>query len=164
MQSLSSSGRHIECRLFEATQLEINMSETRNYWLAGAMFGGNDDKLPEFIERGYWYCWEKNAEKTASSGAQGNSVEVQQDRFTKIRPGDRLAIKKIMSIADQKMEIRAIGIIKAVDFDEWRVYVNWLPIISPEFPARIVDLKGVVSSLHGPYQQSDPWIQEIFCA
>ncbi len=30
------------------------------YWVVGAMWGGKDDVLPQFIKRGYWYCWDVN--------------------------------------------------------------------------------------------------------
>ena len=128
------------------------------------MFGGTDDHLDEFQLRGYWYCWDKNIAHNASTGHRGNSFENQQERFLKIRAGDRIAAKKVLSIPNQQMEVRAIGIVKDVDINEWRVYVNWISVIEVGNIGRIVDLKGCTASLHGPYSSSDPWIQEIFCA
>ena len=95
---------------------------------------------------------------------KGNSVENQQERFRKIRQGDRIAVKKVESIPNQEMEIRAIGIVKDIDETEWRIYVNWLPLFTSTDERRIVNLKGCTASLHGPYPLSDPWIQEIFSA
>jgi len=140
------------------------LNNTKNYWVVGAMFGGVDDQLSEFLLRGYWYCWDRNLEHDASSGHQGNSVEAQQERFLQIKPGDRVAIKKVKSIPNQEMEVRAIGIVKAVDPNEWRVYVNWLPIIESGEPPRIVNLKGCVASIHGPFQNTDSWVHEVFSA
>ncbi len=139
---------------------EANMSD-KNYWIVGAMFGGDDDNLDDFLIRGYWYCWDRNTPHNIPSGGQGNSVEAQQSRLLQIKAGDRIAVKKIKSITNQEMEIRAIGIVKDVDFNEWRIYVKWLPIIDNDI--KIVALKGCVASVHGPFKRGDAWINEIFC-
>lgn len=128
------------------------------------MFGGVDDQLSDFLLRGCWYCWDRNDTHDTSAGYRGNSVEVQQQRFLQISPGDRIAIKKVTSIPNQEMEVRAIGIVTAVDHEAWRVSVNWLPIIEQGEPPRIVDLKGCVASIHGPFQNTDTWVREIFHA
>ena len=135
-----------------------------NYWMVGSMPAGKveNDALEDFITRGYRYGWEKSTSPLESQGS-GNSVKNQRERFNNIKEGDRIAIKKIISIPDQKMEVRAIGIVKDIDHGEWRIYVNWLPIIEKNVP-RIVDLKGCTASIHGPFQRSDPWVHEIFCA
>ncbi len=58
---------------------------SNNYWVVGAAWGGIDDVLPFFFERGYWYCWDKTTNfDDSSSGKSGNSVESQQECFTKI--------------------------------------------------------------------------------
>lgn len=137
-----------------------------NYWVVGSIPAGKveNDALEDFIKRGYWYCWDKSTTPLdEESQGSGNSVKNQRERFKNIKEGDRIAIKKIISIPDQKMEIRAIGIVKDIDHGEWRIYVNWLPIIEKSGP-RIVDLKGCTASIHGPFQSSDPWVHEIFCA
>lgn len=138
-----------------------------NYWVVGAMWGGKveNDVLDEFLEQGYWYCWDQKAtppdEETAGGG---NSVAAQRERFKKILPEDRIAVKKNVSVKEQKIEIRAIGIVKEVDLDAWRVYVNWIPI-APQGThlSRIVDMHGNSASVHGPFEATDPWVREIFC-
>jgi hypothetical protein len=127
------------------------------------MWGGSEDALPMFLERGYWYCWDATTNFDISSGS-GNSVKVQQERFSQIQKGDRIAVKKILSMQTQEMEVRAIGIVKAIDLDEWRIYVDWLPIEKSESEiSRRVALKGCTASVHGPYKNDDPWISQIFC-
>lgn len=139
------------------------MATSNQYWLVGTMFGGTDDHLEEFRLRNYWYCWDKNTSHNAATGHNGNSFENQQERFLRIRIGDRIAAKKVISIPNQEMQVRALGIVKDIDVKEWRVYVKWLPILDSNCPSRIVDLKGCTASLHGPYQLNNAWIQEIFC-
>lgn len=136
-----------------------------NYWLVGAMWGGdsNDDALDDFLERSYWYCWPIETHRDDSPRI-GNSVGAQQDRFSQITKGDRIAVKKILSIPSQEMEIRAIGIVKAADLDEWRIYVDWLPVsLEKKEIGRLVALKGCTAAVHGPFKRDDPWIQQIFC-
>jgi hypothetical protein len=133
------------------------------YWIVGAMFGGNDDYLEEFKLRGYWYCWDKNLEHHAPSGTRGNTVENQQERFGRIRKGDRIAVKRVLSIPEQRMEVRAIGIVKDIDIREWRVYVQWLPVFETVGTMREVNLRGLTASIHGPYSFEEPWIKEVFC-
>ncbi len=75
----------------------------KNYWIVGAMFGGDDDNLDDFLIRGYWYCWDRNTPHNIPSGGQGNSVEAQQSRLLQIKAGDRIAVKKIKSITNQEI-------------------------------------------------------------
>ena len=97
------------------------------YWVVGATWGGKvkNDALDDFLEGGYWYCWDKKEtppeEETVGGG---NSIEAQRERFKKIMRFDRIAVKKNVSVKDQKIEIRAIGIVKVVDLPEWRVSVK----------------------------------------
>ncbi len=125
------------------------------------MFGGKDDVLDDFLERGYWYCWEENSGDTDVTAA----VKDMQRRFLDIKKGDRIAVKRLLGQGATEIEIRAIGIVKAVDKDEWRVYVDWLPIGS-SFDKKInrrVSFSGAGSALHGPYTNDNPWIRQIFC-
>ena len=130
----------------------------KNYWLVGAMFGGSDDYLSTFIKRGYWYCWEPDELIKPNS-----SVQTQQDRFKNINIGDRLAVKKLLGRGSKEIEIRAIGTVTDIDLDEWRIYVNWLPIIEKNQNRR-VPIKGCTASIHGPFKESDPWVNQVFCA
>lgn len=137
----------------------------KNYWIVGAMWGGDsdDDALGDFIERGYWYCWSATTGRD-NSPRIGNSISAQQDRFLQIQAGDRIAVKKVVSITAQEMEIRALGIVKAIDPIEWRVYVDWLPLNAAEHELqRRVKLSGLTAAIHGPYQNTEPWVHEIFC-
>lgn len=141
------------------------MVVVKNYWIVGAMWGGDsdDDALADFLERGYWYCWPTTTGLDTAPRI-GNSVSAQQDRFLQIKKGDRIAVKKIVSISTQEMEIRALGIVKTIDQTEWRVYVDWLPVsdANKELQRR-VPLKGHTASIHGPYQNDEHWVREIFC-
>lgn len=97
------------------------------YWVVGAMWGGKDDVLPQFIKRGYWYCWDTNT-TAPDNNEQRNSISVQQQRFRKIEPGDRIAVKKMLGRGSAEMSILAISVVKDVDVSEWRAYVNWVEI------------------------------------
>lgn len=132
-----------------------------NYWLVGATWGGSEDVLPKFINRGYWYCWDANKFDNEESGA-GNSIKNQQERFTQVKSGDRIAVKRLLGKGSSEMAILALGIVKDVDISEWRIYIEW--IIS-DVKDRYVPLKGCAASIHGPFSKSgrDEWIQKIFC-
>ena len=132
-----------------------------NYWIVGATFvGGMDDALESFIQRGYWYCWDKKV-PTGEESKGPNSIERQIEKFKEISIGDKIAVKKIHSVPEQKMEVRALGIVKDIDFEEWRVYVDWK--VQFKHLERIVDLHGWSASIHGPYQSSDTKIHKVFC-
>jgi hypothetical protein len=133
-----------------------------NYWVVGAMWGGSDDVLGTFLKRGYWYCWDPKVEcdLTSDAGNSGNSVKSQRERFLKIKAGDRIAVKKMLGQGATEIEIRALGIVKEVDYDEWRAYVIW--ITDKQF-SRKVPIKGCTASVHGPYQNTDSWVQNVFC-
>lgn len=64
------------------------------YWVVGATWGGNEDVLPQFLTRGYWYCWDVNEFSNEQSGA-GNAIKNQQNRFEKVQVGDRIAVKRL---------------------------------------------------------------------
>lgn len=130
------------------------------YWVVGAMFGGVEDVLDGFIKRGYWYCWDKKVPNGASS--QGpHSVKQQIERFKQMKAGDRIAVKKIHSVQNQQMEVRALGIITDIDEEEWRVYVDWK--VRFEHLERIVSLHGCSASIHGPFLYDNNDIRDIFC-
>lgn len=131
----------------------------KSYWVVGAMWGGSDDVLDQFMRRGYWYCWDIGKEPVPE-GFAGNSVETQRERFRKIKRGDRIAVKRMMGRGASEMEVRALGIVRDVDHDEWRVYVQWL---TDESFRRNVPLKGCTASIHGPFESDDPWTQQVFC-
>jgi hypothetical protein len=132
--------------------INYNIIMNNKYWLVGSMFGGVEDQLPIFIRRGYWYCWDPKIKPLTSA----------PDAVTKLFPlieiGDRIAVKKMIGPSDPKfIEIRAIGVVVDVDFEEWRIYVKWLVTDL----SRKVSIKGVMGSIHGPYEPSD-WRAQVF--
>ncbi|NPA28907.1 MAG: glycyl-tRNA synthetase subunit alpha [Epsilonproteobacteria bacterium] len=134
------------------------------YWLVGAMWGGQDDALSMFLKRGYWYCWDKNW-NIDSVTDKGNSIKNQQERFKKIKINDRIAVKRLLGKGKSEMSILALGIVKDVDIEEWRIYVDW---IIEKIENRKVPVRGCLSSIHGPYflgenKDDDDWIRQIFC-
>ncbi|WP_188035984.1 hypothetical protein [Pseudomonas sp. EZ-C24] len=122
-----------------------------NYWVVGAMFGGSEDQLPKFIERGYWYCWDPEK-------VRKREIPVKAQRlFPMIKPGDRIAVKKLQGQGASKMSVRALGEVTAVDHDEWRIYVRWLVTnINREVP-----VAGCMSAIQGPFKESE-WRSSIF--
>jgi hypothetical protein len=144
--------------------------DDRNYWIVGAMSGGVDDLLPTFFRRGYWYCWDPEYDDPNNPLQDNgpNSVPRQRARMQQIKIGDRIAVKKKL-VVNQELEVRALGIVKDVDFEEWRVYVEWL-YPAPQQICRRAPLGGMNASIHGPFKRKgnsnpkdDLWIQEIFC-
>lgn len=134
-----------------------------NYWVVGAMWGGTEDVLGTFLKRGYCYCWDPKGDPKVVSDSNsdaGNSVKSQRERFLNIREGDRIAVKKMLGQGATEIEIRALGIVKAIDTEEWRAYVTW---ITAETFSRKVAIKGCTASVHGPFQNTDPWVREVFC-
>ncbi len=82
----------------------------RQYWVVGATWGGTEDVLPKFIKRGYWYCWDANKFSDEESGV-GNSIKNRQGRFEKVRPGDRIAVKRLLGQGASEMAVLATGIV-----------------------------------------------------
>lgn len=84
-----------------------------NYWVVGAMWGGQDDQSEKFIRRGYWFLgWD---DKDQSS---------QANLRDQIQPGDRIAIKKMLGQGSPNISIRALGVVKEIDEEDKRVYVD----------------------------------------
>jgi hypothetical protein len=120
------------------------------YWVVGAMFGGTDDNLPSFLRRGYWYCWDPKQNLEIPSSVKS--------RFPQIQVGDRIAAKRLLGAGAKEIEIRALGIVTDIDFNEWRVYVNW--VVSEL--SRMVPMHGCAGSIHGPFDASDSWVRQVF--
>jgi hypothetical protein len=127
--------------------MEISMQP--QYWVVGAMFGGKEDRLAEFIHRGYWYCWDPKFDHVVPSNVE--------ELFPKIRVDDRLVVKKMLGQGSPKIEIRALGIVTDIDILEWRVYVNWVVTGL----SREVHIKNFMGSLHGPIEDTE-WRREAF--
>jgi hypothetical protein len=120
------------------------------YWVVGAMFGGTEDQLDSFILRGYWYCWDPKKNTSIPSEVQS--------RFPQIKVNDRIAVKRMLGRGAKEIEIRALGIVKDVDYNEWRIYVKWVLTDLN----KIVPIHGCAGSLHGPFDQQDIWVREVF--
>lgn len=120
------------------------------YWVVGAMWGGVDDALDMFLKRGYWYCWDPKV---------GPTTEQTKGCFPKIKEGDRIAVKKMLGQGSPEIEIRAIGVVKEIDLEEWRVYVEWLI----EDINRRVPIRNFMGSIHGPYSYENSFVRDIFC-
>lgn len=123
-----------------------------NYWLVGAMWGGQDDQYNDFVERGYWELGWDDSDKPKMT-----------ERRTNIEIGDRVAIKKMLGQGSSEIEIRAIGIVSGKSASGRVLFIEW---IASEMH-RKVDCKNALGSIHGPYAYDDPndgeWIRTIFC-
>jgi len=119
----------------------------RNYWVVGAMWYGQDDQSEKFIRRGYWYLGYSEDEQPAQTKLRDQ-----------MRPGDRIAIKRMLGQGSPNIAIRALGVIMEIDEEDKRVYVDWfVKGLEREVPS-----KGAYKSIHGPYTDDDPWVKEVF--
>ena len=124
-----------------------------NYWVVGAMFGGQDDAYESFIRGGYWFC-----------GYSEQQQPAQFELVNRIEIGDRIAIKRMLGQGATQIEIRAIGIVKEteeiqlVDGKQRRIYVNW---VIPELH-RNVPAKGAFATIHGPFPADEEWTRQVF--
>jgi len=118
-----------------------------NYWVVGAMWGGQEDQSETFIRRGYWFLGWSDEDQPAQAKLRDQ-----------MRPGDRIAIKKMLGQGSPNIAIRALGVIKEIDEEDKRVYVDWFVRgLEREVPS-----KGAYKSIHGPYTADDPWVKEVF--
>jgi len=127
------------------------------YFIVGAAWGGTEDCLDTFLKEGTWWCWGKDSKNNTDNNT-GNSVENMKKRMLSIKAGDRLAVKK-MHKGSQSIIVKKLGIVKSVDFDVWRIYVDWLPLGELN---RVVEFSAA-SSIHGGYSIDHPKIRDIFC-
>ena len=118
-----------------------------NYWVVGVTWDGHDDQSDIFIRRGYWLL-----------GWSDEDQPVQASRRDQMRPGDRIAIKKMLGQGSKDIAIRAIGVIKEIDEEDKRVYVDWLV----KDLERKVPSKGAFDSIRGPFKATDPWVWRTF--
>ena len=86
-----------------------------NYWVVGATWGGHEDQSDKFIRRGYWFL-----------GWSDKDQPAQANRRDQMKRGDRIAIKKMLGQGSSEIAIRALGVIKEIDQDDKRIYVDWL--------------------------------------
>lgn len=120
------------------------------YWVVGAMFGGNEDTYPEFIAGGYWFSGYSKAQQPAQ-------VALMQQ----MRIGDRIAIKRMLGAGATEIEVRALGIIRHIEElkdSQRRFYVDW---VVPTLQRR-VPCKGAFATVQGPYLSEDSWTRQVF--
>lgn len=117
------------------------------YWIVGAMWEGLDDQSDVFLRRGYWFLGWDDAEQPDQAG-----------RRDQIRPDDRIAIKRMLGQGEPNIEIRAIGIVREIDQQDNRIYVNWVL----RDMNRVVPSQGCYASIHGPFPPGDAWTNEVF--
>jgi HNH endonuclease len=120
-------------------------TDSPQYWVVGASWSGREDQYEDFIREGYWLLgWDEHEQPSQAA---------KRDR---IRPGDRIAIKKISK--KPNIEIRAIGVVRRIDPKDRRVHVHWLETGLHHQ----VYSKGCYDSIRGPFHPSDPWTREVF--
>jgi hypothetical protein len=123
-----------------------------NYFLVGATWDG-ESMYDSFIQKGVW------------KSSWGSEDDQYRPIMEQAKKGDRIAIKKGLGQGSAEIQIRAIGIIKAIDLDEeyCTFYVEWVRVGMK----RIVDSKGAYKTIHGPYsrtcEQYGSWINQVFC-
>jgi hypothetical protein len=122
-----------------------------NYWVVGAMWNGREDQSDKFIRRGHWFLGWSDDEQPAQARLRDQ-----------MRPGDRIAIKRMLGQGSPNIAVRALGVVKEMDEDN-RVYVDWLVDLRADELEREVPSRGAYNSIHGPYTASDPWVKEVFC-
>ena len=126
-----------------------------NYWVVGASMDGI--KLDrEFVEQGVWVL-----------GYDGGP---QRKKASQIQSGDRIAIKRMQGKGRRNIRILHLGIVTGIPFRTLRkkqvgpqteifmCTVNW---VATDLN-RDIDFSAY-QTVHGPYRQNDPGIQEIFC-
>lgn len=121
-----------------------------NYWVVGASWGGVEHQDKKFVEDGYWMLgWEKE-DKPA-----------QYEKASKMKPGDRIAIKRMKGHGQTGIRIFHIGVIKGVILEVNKIIctVDWM---ATDLNRNIEESRGCFASIHGPFV-SDAWVQEVFC-
>src|SRR6266545_7277455 len=85
-----------------------------NYWVVGASWGGRDHQDAKFVKDGMWMLgWKKGR---------------QPKKAAQMKPGDRIAIKRMKGRGQKGIKIRHLGVIKGVVLDTDRVVctVDWV--------------------------------------
>jgi hypothetical protein len=131
---------------FDSNIFELGGNSMPKYWIAGAMVS-NQNMVETFIKHNFWF----------------GDKETAQDKIARIKKGDRMAIKKMLGQGASKVAIKAIGIVEEIgnyNALQFRiVYVNWVDFRDED---RKVPFSGFGGTIHGPYDGSEPIIQEIF--
>lgn len=118
-----------------------------NYWVVGAMWGGQEDQYEIFIRRGYWFLGWSDEQQPAQAALRD-----------KIQPGDRIAIKRMLGQGSKNIEIRALGTVKEIDPHDKRVYIHW--VVSGL--QRQVPAGGCFASIHSAGPAESDWARSVF--
>ena len=128
------------------------MKNEIRYWMVGATWDGRDPQDARFVENGIWMLgWAQEESKNQFNLAK------------EMRPGDRIAIKKMKGQGNKDICVRHIGIVKGVVDDVDRVIcaVDWIVVDIH----RDIASKGCFGSVHGPYTRENTdsdWLDKIF--
>jgi hypothetical protein len=111
----------------------------------GATWDG-ETQLEKYLRRGHWLLGWGDADQPGQAAIRD-----------KIRKRDRMAIKQMLGRGSSSILIKALGIVEEIDEDK-TVWVNWLV----KDLHREVSARGCFASVHGPFCESDPWVQDVF--
>jgi hypothetical protein len=118
-----------------------------SYWLVGASWGGVEHQDEKFLRQGIWMLgWEEGD---------------QAQRASKIKEGDRIAIKRMKGKGQTGIRIMHLGIVKGVVLETSNIIctVEW---VATHLDRNIHESRGCFGSVHGPLEH-DEWVQEVFC-
>ena len=120
------------------------------YWVVGASWGGVEHQDKRFVEEGFWLLGWKESD-------QPNQYE----KASEIKPGDRIAIKRMKGKGQTGIRIFHLGIVKGVILDTDKIIctVNW---VATDLDRDIEESRGCFKSIHGPFEK-DEWIEKVFC-
>lgn len=123
-----------------------------NYWVVGASFD-IEDMYQEFIENNFWYMgWDEESKENPR-------VKEFFERISKIKLGDRIAIKRMLGPSQSdNIKIMAIGIVKKIVKNDI-VFIDWIV----KDMNRHVPIKGCIGTIYGPFDYQDNWTKEVFC-
>ena len=109
--------------------------------------GGQDDQSEKFLRRGYWFL-----------GWGDNERPAQAKLRDQIKPGDRITIKRMLGQGSPNIAIRALDMVKEIDQEDDRVYIDWFV----KDLERVVPSRGAYASIHGPFDEQDDWVKDVF--
>ena len=103
----------------------------------------------KFVDGGYWMLgWEEQDQPSQYKLAE------------QMKPGDRIAIKRMKGKGQTGIKIFHLGIIKGVILEANKVIctVDW---VATDLQRDIADSKGCFKSIHGSFKK-DKWVEEVF--
>ena len=127
------------------------MGKDVNYWIVGASYYSDGSQYERFYNGGFWMLgWERGDQP------------FQYNLASKIKNGDRIALKRMNGRGARDITIMAIGTVRAVVLDNARIFctVKWCDGVKE----RTVESRGCYAAIHGPYSMVDnaDWLQKIF--